>query len=80
MPVKKWLVQSIIALVGLFILFASVQYLKGRGLEYSIEFGVLWSLIATGIFFGSRIYYFRKGMYCKVCNDLPAEEKTHSKE
>lgn len=41
-------------------------------MEYSLEFGALWSFISTTLFLGTRIYYYRKNIYCAVCNDLPA--------
>ncbi|MFS1523528.1 hypothetical protein ACL7TT_05345 [Microbulbifer sp. 2304DJ12-6] len=71
MPIKKWIVQYGIALPVTFVLLAGIQYWKGRGLEYAIEFGILWSLASVALFAATRIYYFRKGMHCKVCNDLP---------
>lgn len=70
MPIKKWIFQYTTMLIVLFISLALVQYLKGRGLEYSIEFGVFWSFLATTMFQGARIYYYRKNIYCAVCNDL----------
>ena len=74
MPIKKWILQGLVALPALFVLFAAVQYLKGRSLEYSLEFAVLWSFISVTIFFASRVYYYKKGMACRVCDDLPPRE------
>ena len=79
MPIKKWVIQGSIAFPLLFGLLAGVQYVKGRGIEYSIEFGVIWSLISIALFFGSRVYYFKKGLYCKVCNDFPEQVKNEDK-
>jgi len=50
MPIKKWIAQYTVALPIIFILLAGVQYLKGRSLEYSIEFGILWALISVTVF------------------------------
>ncbi len=76
MPIRKWVLQACIALPVLFLLFASIQYFKGKPLEYSLEFGAFWSAVSITIFFASRVYYFKKGMACKVCNDVPNEENS----
>ena len=69
MPIKKWLIQYLLALPLVFLLLAGIQYLKNRGLEYSIQFGLLWAFISVSIFFAARGYYFRKGMHCKISNE-----------
>ena len=71
MPIKKWIFQYAIALPIVFVLLAGVQFLKGRSLEYSIEFGVLWSLISVVIFAIRRFYNYRQNINCAVCNDIP---------
>jgi hypothetical protein len=75
MPIKKWLRQYIIALPIIFTLLAGVQYLKGREIEYCLEFGVLWSVISIIIFALRRAYNYRENVYCAVCNDLPKHKK-----
>ncbi len=75
-PWKKWAIQYLVMAIVFFALFAGVQYLKGRGLEYSVEFGILWALITSTIFLATRAYYFKKNIACQVCNDLPAEEES----
>ncbi|TMN88894.1 hypothetical protein CWB72_11990 [Pseudoalteromonas phenolica] len=80
MPIKKWFFQYIIALPPIFVLLSSVQYLKGRGLEYSIEFGVFWALITVSIVAITRVYYYRKNINCTVCNDLPNKNQKHGGE
>ena len=75
MPIKKWLLQYSIALPVIIVLLVGVQYLKGRSLEYSIEFGVLWALISITIFAIRRIYIYRKNINCAVNNDLPNNNK-----
>lgn len=72
MPIKKWMFQYAIAVPIIFFLLASVQYLKGRSLEYAIEFGIFWSLISVAIFAIRRFYNYRKNINCSVCNDLPS--------
>ncbi|WKD51261.1 hypothetical protein [Microbulbifer spongiae] len=73
MPVKKWSVQYAFAIPMTFLMLAGIQYWKGRGLAYAVEFGILWSLASVALFAVIRVYYFRKGMHCTVCNDLPQE-------
>mgnify|MGYP005824287095 CR=1 FL=1 len=75
MPIKKWIVQYVIALPIIFVLLAGVQYLKGRDLEYAIEFGILWALVTVIIFAVRRFYNYRKNIHCAVCNDLPNENQ-----
>ena len=60
MPIKKWIVQYAIALPIIFSLLAGIQYLKGRSLEYSIEFGILLALVSVAIFAIRRFYNYRK--------------------
>ena len=75
MPIKKWIIQYSIALPALFVMFSGVQYLKGKELTYSIEFGIIWSLLSVAVFAATRVYYFKKGQYCKVCDDLPRDKQ-----
>ncbi|KFZ38695.1 hypothetical protein HR45_04535 [Shewanella mangrovi] len=75
MPIKKWMIQYSVALPVIAILLATIQYLKGRDLGYSIIFGVLWSCITVAIFAARRAYNYRKNIDCIVCNDL--SHKTH---
>jgi hypothetical protein len=78
-PIRKWIAQYILILVSLFLVFASVQTLKGQGLEYSIQFGALWSFIATSLYFARRIQNYRKSIHCAFCNDLSAESEKSGK-
>jgi hypothetical protein len=71
MPIRKWILQYTLALPIVFGLLAGVQYLKGKDLEYCLEFGLIWSLISVGIFAANRAYNFRKNIDCAICNDLP---------
>ena len=79
MPVRKWTIQYILILLSLFVVFASVQTLKGQELEYSIQFGALWSFIAASLYFGRRIQNYRKSIHCTLCNDLSAENEKSGK-
>ena len=71
MAIKKWIYQYAIALPVIFVILAGVQYLKGRSVEYSIEFGIIWSIISISVFAIRRIYNYRKNINCAICNDLP---------
>jgi hypothetical protein len=77
MPLKRWLVQYIAHLPVLAFTLGGLQYLRGRALDYSVDFGLIWGAICASIFLATRIYYYRKGLYCKICNDYkPPEDKT----
>jgi len=76
MPIKKWIIQYSVALPLLFFIFAGVQYLKGRTIEYSIEFGIIWSILSVAVFALRRVYNYRKNINCAICNDLPNNGKT----
>lgn len=80
MPIRKWIIQYLIAVPVVALLLGGVQMLKGRELEYAVEFGLLWGFISATIFLATRIYYYKKGLYCKVCNDLPDPERSHRDE
>ena len=74
MPIRKWIFQYAISLPIIVIILMGVQYLKGRSLDYSIEFGVIWGFISVTIFAIRRYYNYRKNIQCAVCNDLPKEK------
>ncbi|MBB5210642.1 hypothetical protein HNQ53_000830 [Microbulbifer hydrolyticus] len=73
MPVRKSIFQYAVMAVLLFTLFTGVQYLKGRELEYAIEFGILWAFITSSIFLIFRIRNFKNRVACKRCNDIPEQ-------
>lgn len=62
--------QYLMMLLTLSALFSGVQYLKGRGLEYALEFGVLWAFISSTIFLVVRIRNYKNRVACQLCNDL----------
>lgn len=70
-PVRKWIVQYLAIWLLLCSVFSVVQHLKGRELSYALEFGVLWALISSTIFFMVRIRNYRSRVACQLCNDLP---------
>lgn len=70
MPIKKWVTQYAIACPIIFLTLGGIQYLKGRSFEYSIEFGMTWSIISVFIFAFQRVYFYRKNINCAICNDL----------
>ena len=59
----------------IFALLAGIQYLKGQTLGYSVEFGVIWTVISLSIFAARRAYNFRKNIACQVCNDIPNQNE-----
>lgn len=75
MPIKKWLIQYSIALPLLFTLFATLQYVRGRSLAYSIEFGLMWAVISIAVFAARRIYNYKMQIHCAICDDLPSKQE-----
>ncbi len=71
MPIRKWIFQYVMMVLALFVLFAGVQNLKGRELEYALEFGVLWAFVSSTIFLIVRIRNYKNRIACQLCNDLP---------
>jgi hypothetical protein len=81
MSIKKWFFQYTLALPIIFVVLAYIQYLKGRSIDYSVEFGILWALISVAVFAMRRMYNYRKNINCSLCNDLPKNsENTNNKE
>lgn len=54
-----------------FAVLLAVELLKGHELLAGVQFGLIWSAIATAAFLGTRIFYVRRGKNCPLCNDLP---------
>lgn len=76
MPVRKWMLQYSVAFPVILLLLSGVQLLKGRDIEYALEFGVIWTIISITVFAVRRAYIFRRNIHCALCNDLPnAREK-----
>ena len=71
MPIRKWIFQYTMMVLALSVLFAGVQYLKGRALEYALEFGLLWAFASSTIFLVVRIRNYKNQVACQLCNDLP---------
>ncbi len=80
MSIKKWVIQYVITVIVLFFIFAVIQYLKGKNLVYSLEFGAVWSVISASIFLITRATYFKKNIACQVCNDLHPDSLKQPKE
>ena len=74
MPLKKWTLQYLIVCPLLFVIFASVQYLKGQSVSYSLEFGATWAFISIFIFAVRRAYNFKRRIHCDICNDVPSHK------
>lgn len=76
MPLKKWAIQYSIAFPFVCALLGGLQFIRGRSLEYSIEFGVLWALISIAVFALRRAYNYKMHIHCGICDDLPQQERT----
>lgn len=71
MPIKKWMKQYLIAWPILVTILGSVQYLKGHGSGYALNFGLSWATLSLFVFALTRAYNFHKNVYCAACGDLP---------
>ena len=66
-----WIKRFFAATLPVFVLLMAVELLKGHSVEGALMFSVIWSLIASAVFTGARIYRWRKGQYCAICRDAP---------
>lgn len=53
----------------MFCILVIAELLKGHGLRAALIFSAIWSVISTSVYVLTRMYYFRKGIACSVCND-----------
>jgi hypothetical protein len=67
-----WIRRFLLVFVFAFIAIAGAQFfLRGRPIEPSITHGLLWAVVAAGIFTATRIYRSRRGQHCAICRDTP---------
>jgi len=66
-----WLRRGLSVFSLMFAFLVAVELLKGHQLLAGIQFGLIWSAIATAVFLGTRIFYVSRGRNCPLCNDLP---------
>jgi len=72
MSPSLWVKRFVVVTALVFAVLMVAELLKGHDLEAAITFSALWSVIASAIFTGARIYRVRKGQYCAICGDAPS--------
>lgn len=70
-----WIKRFVVVTVIVFLVLMVAELVKGHGLEASLSFSAMWSLIAGSVFTGARIYHSRRGRYCAICRDSPEPKK-----
>lgn len=66
MNYKFFMVRSLMALVGAFIVIAGAQYLKSQSAVYALTQGAIWAPIAAAIYILVLIRKFRKSPVCFI--------------
>jgi hypothetical protein len=71
MPAKTyWIGQFLIAVITMFVLLTVVAVVRGQPFEQSWAESLIWALVSSAIFIGSRYRKARKGEDCALCDDL----------
>ena len=73
MRIGFWVKRTSLVFSVVFVVLVAVELLKGHGLEAGLLFALLWSVISTAVFIGTRIFYVSRGKNCPMCNDLPQQ-------
>jgi hypothetical protein len=60
---QRFFIRYALLEIILFIVFAGVQYLKGQSIDYSIKFGLIWSIVASTLYL---IIVFTRCQRCKA--------------
>lgn len=66
MNYKFFMVRSLMALVGAFIVIAGAQYLKSQSAVYALTQGAIWAPITAAIYILVLIRKFRKSPVCFI--------------
>lgn len=69
-PLSHWIRQYMIAVVSMFALLLVVDLLRGELLARAWPSALLWAVIASAIFIGSRYRIVKRGLACAVCDTL----------
>ena len=66
-----WIKRFFTVLVGVFIVIAAAQLLKGHTVNYSAAHGAIWSFVSAAVFTAARYWQSRQGQHCAICKDTP---------
>jgi hypothetical protein len=71
MPGKiYWIRKFLVAVVTMFLLLTVVALLRSETIEQTWVESLVWALVSSAIFIGSRYHKASKGVDCALCNDL----------
>jgi hypothetical protein len=71
-----WIKRFVVVTASIFFVLMVAELLNGHGIETSLLFSAMWSLIASSVFTGARIYHSRRGRHCAICRDSPEPKKS----
>lgn len=71
MGIVFWIRRFILIFCLVFAVLVCVHLLQGHEPVFSLKESLLWGIISANIFVASRIYDFRRGKHCALCNDTP---------
>jgi hypothetical protein len=70
-PLSHWITQYLLAAASMFGLLLVVDLvLRGETLARAWPSALLWAVLASGIFIGTRYRNMKRGIACRVCDTL----------
>ncbi len=72
-----WMRRFLVVLAVAFVVIAASHLVRGRGVEYAVTQGAVWSVISAVIFTVARYFQARRGQHCALCRDTPEMQKQH---
>jgi hypothetical protein len=72
-----WIRRFFLALAIAFAVIAASHLVRGRGIEYAVTQGAIWSVISATIFTVGRYFQARRGQHCAICRDTPEMQQQH---
>ncbi len=72
-----WMRRFLVVLAVAFVVIAASHLVRGRGVEYAVTQGAVWSVISAVIFTVARYFQARRGQHCALCRDTPEMQQQH---
>ena len=69
-PLRHWIMQYLFAVVSMFTLLMVVDLLRGETLERAWISALMWAMVASAIFIGTRYRNMKRGIACSACDVL----------
>jgi len=71
-----WIAQYLIAVAGMFALLLVVDLLaRGETWARAWPSSLLWAVVASALFVGTRYRNMKRGIECAVCNSLDKDKQ-----